>query len=75
MTSRRGGFTSTNFTVLTAVCTHEGCTVDSFNGQLYTCPCHGSRYTTGGQVANGPAPRALQGYGSTLSGDTLTFNV
>jgi Rieske Fe-S protein len=66
---------STLFTVLTAVCTHEGCTVDSFNGQLYTCPCHGSRYTTGGQVANGPAARSLQGYGSTLSGDTLSFNV
>jgi len=63
------------FTVLTAVCTHEGCTVDSFNGQLYTCPCHGSKYTTGGGVANGPANRALQTFASTLSGTTLTFNV
>ena len=26
------------FTVLTAVCTHEGCTVDSFNGQLLHVP-------------------------------------
>ena len=33
----------TSFTVLTAVCTHEGCTVDHFNGQLYVCPCHGSK--------------------------------
>jgi Rieske Fe-S protein len=66
---------TTSFTVLTAVCTHEGCTVDSFNGQLYTCPCHGSKYTTGGAVANGPANRALQTFPSTLSGTTLTFNV
>lgn len=66
---------TTAFTVLTAVCTHEGCTVDGFNGQLYTCPCHGSRYTTAGQVANGPANRALQPYASSLSGTTLTFNV
>ena len=66
---------TTAFTVLTAVCTHEGCTVDSFNGQLYTCPCHGSRYTTAGGVANGPANRALQTYSSSLSGTTLTFNV
>ena len=66
---------TTAFTVLTAVCTHEGCTVDSFNGQLYTCPCHGSRYTTAGGVANGPANRALQPFASTLSGTTLTFNV
>jgi Rieske Fe-S protein len=65
----------TSFTVLTAVCTHEGCTVDQFNGQLYVCPCHNSKYTTSGQVANGPANRALTTFPSTLSGDTLTFNV
>jgi cytochrome b6-f complex iron-sulfur subunit len=66
---------TTAFTVLTAVCTHEGCTVDSFNGQLYTCPCHGSKYTTAGGVANGPANRNLQAYASALSGTTLTFTV
>ena len=64
----------TSFTVLTAVCTHEGCTVDQYNGQLYVCPCHNSKYTTSGQVANGPANRALTAFPSTLSGDTLTFN-
>jgi Rieske Fe-S protein len=63
----------TSFNVLTAVCTHEGCTVDGFNGQQFVCPCHGSRYTTGGAVANGPANRALTSYPSTLTGDTLTF--
>lgn len=63
----------TSFTVLTAVCTHEGCTVDRFNGQLYVCPCHNSKYTTAGAVANGPANRALTTFPSTLSGDTLTF--
>ena len=66
---------TTAFTVLTAVCTHEGCTVDSFNGQLYTCPCHGSRYTSAGGVANGPANSALRPFASTLSGTTLTFTV
>jgi len=76
--SSLGGFlayrsSQTSFTVLTAVCTHEGCTVDQFNGQLFTCPCHGSRYTTGGAVANGPANRALTPFPATLSGDTLTF--
>jgi cytochrome b6-f complex iron-sulfur subunit len=63
----------TSITVLTSVCTHEGCTVDHFNGQLYVCPCHGSKYTTSGTVANGPAARALTQFPSTLSGDTLTF--
>jgi cytochrome b6-f complex iron-sulfur subunit len=63
----------TSFNVLTAVCTHEGCTVDHFNGQLYVCPCHNSKYTTSGAVANGPANRALTTFPSTLTGDTLTF--
>jgi cytochrome b6-f complex iron-sulfur subunit len=63
----------TSFTALTAVCTHEGCTVDHFNGQLYVCPCHGSKYTTAGAVANGPANRALTSFPATLSGDTVTF--
>jgi cytochrome b6-f complex iron-sulfur subunit len=66
---------TTSFTVLTAVCTHEGCTVDSFNGLLYTCPCHGSKYTTAGSVANGPANNPLRTFASTLTGTTLTFNV
>jgi cytochrome b6-f complex iron-sulfur subunit len=63
----------TSFSVLTSVCTHEGCTVDHFNGQLYVCPCHGSKYTTSGTVANGPANRALTQFQATLSGDTLSF--
>ena len=63
----------TAFTVLTAVCTHEQCTVALFNGQLYVCPCHNSKYTTAGAVANGPATRSLTSFPSTLSGDTLTF--
>jgi cytochrome b6-f complex iron-sulfur subunit len=66
---------ATAFTALTAVCTHEGCTVDSFNGQLYTCPCHGSKYTTAGGVANGPANSPLRVFPSTLAGTTLTFNI
>ena len=63
----------TSFTALTAVCTHEACTVDHFNGQLYVCPCHGSKSTTAGAVANGPANRALTSFPATLSGDTVTF--
>jgi Rieske Fe-S protein len=65
----------TSFSVLTAICTHEGCTVDRFNGQLFVCPCHDSKYTTSGTVANGPANRALASYPATLSGDTLSFAV
>jgi cytochrome b6-f complex iron-sulfur subunit len=65
----------TTFSVLTAVCTHEGCTVDLFNGALFVCPCHNSKYTTAGAVANGPATQALRSFPSTLTGSTLTFTV
>lgn len=65
----------TAFNVLTATCTHEQCTVDGFNGTLFVCPCHGSKYTPAGQVANGPAERPLTSYPNSLSGDTLTFTV
>lgn len=64
-----------SFTVLTAVCTHEGCTVDLFNGELFVCPCHNSKYTTAGAVANGPASRPLQSFPSMFANGTLTFNV
>jgi len=66
---------ASTFSVLTAVCTHEGCTVDLFNGELFVCPCHNSKYTTGGSVANGPAERPLQSFPATFSNGTLAFAV
>ena len=65
----------TSFNVMTAICTHEGCTVEHFDGQLFVCPCHGSRYTTSGTVSNGPATRALQSFPSSFANGSLTFTV
>ena len=41
-------------------CTHLGCAVpyDPAAGQ-FVCPCHGSEFTTEGDVLNAPAPRPL----------------
>jgi len=63
------------FTVLTATCTHEGCTVTGFQNNTYVCPCHGSMYTTSGSVLTGPATRNLQQFASTFAGGVLTFTV
>jgi Rieske Fe-S protein len=42
-----------------AVCTHEGCTIDVARGMI-ECPCHGSRFDAGTDaVVAGPAPRPL----------------
>lgn len=42
----RTGETSMN--VLTATCTHEGCTINGFSGSQFVCPCHGSTFTSAG---------------------------
>ena len=57
---------------LNAVCTHEGCTVSRFARPLFVCPCHGSQYTTNGEVVRGPAPAALPRYRNDLIGGVLT---
>jgi len=41
-------------------CTHLGCRIDRVIGDEAVCPCHGSRYSTDGTVAAGPATRPLR---------------
>jgi cytochrome b6-f complex iron-sulfur subunit len=64
-----------SFTVLTATCTHEACTVTGFSSGRFVCPCHGSQFTTGGAVVNGPASAPLRTFPATFSGGVLTFTV
>ncbi len=44
--------------VITAICTHLGCTVNSVETG-YSCPCHGSTYNLEGLNTGGPAPKPL----------------
>jgi Rieske Fe-S protein len=62
------------FTAMTAVCTHEGCTVSEFDGSLFICPCHGSEYSTTGAVVQGPAPSALARFATQVANNVLTFS-
>ena len=63
------------FTALTAICTHQQCTVSGFQNQLYVCPCHGSEYSTSGAVVKGPAPLGLRQFATRFAGNVLTITI
>ena len=51
------------FLVLSAVCTHSGCTVRYAPASTdILCPCHGSTFALDGAVTNGPADAPLATY-------------
>ena len=52
--------TAGQYRAFSAVCQHQGCIVDSIQGNNIICPCHGSRYSiVDGSVVNGPTTRPL----------------
>jgi Rieske Fe-S protein len=60
------------FKAFSAVCTHQGCTVNKVAAGTINCPCHGSKYAIAdGSVVNGPAPRPLEERQITVSGNTI----
>ena len=60
---------------LTAVCTHEGCSVTGIANQTFVCPCHGSQFSTSGSVVQGPASRPLQTFPTTFANNVVTAAV
>ena len=63
---REGGL----YFAIDLTCTHLACTVIATE-QGFACPCHGSRFGSGGQVLTGPAPRALRRLRLDRRGDNL----
>jgi cytochrome b6-f complex iron-sulfur subunit len=56
------------FHVISAVCTHLGCTVQ-WRESAFQCPCHGSRFQPDGTVVAGPAPRPLSWFAVSVAAD------
>jgi Rieske Fe-S protein len=65
---------NTDYLALASTCTHSGCTLnfDHNNNQL-TCPCHGGKFDTNGNVVAGPPPSPVKKYNTSVSGNILTI--
>ena len=62
------------FKAFSAVCTHQGCTVNQVNNGVIMCPCHGSEYSiTDGSVKQGPAPSPLPTKQITVANNQITL--
>ena len=62
-----------DFKAFSAVCTHQGCVVESSSDGEIPCPCHGSRFSLeDGSPVSGPATAALAPVRITVDGDSIT---
>src|SRR5262245_8310068 len=63
------------FNAITAVCTHEQCTVNEFGNSTFQCPCHGSQFSTSGSVVRGPASQPLRRFNTSFANNVLTISL
>ena len=61
-----------SFHAFTAICTHQGCIVNTVSGGTINCPCHGSEYSiANGSVVRGPAPLPLAAVSIKVQGTSI----
>ena len=66
--------TEGDFKAFSAVCTHQGCAVESSTDGEIPCPCHGSRFSLeDGAPVSGPASSPLSAVEITVDGDSITL--
>jgi menaquinol-cytochrome c reductase iron-sulfur subunit len=64
---RRAGKEDRDITVLSPICPHLGCPINSHPAEKrFECPCHGGIFNSDGEYVSGPPPRSM---------DPLTFEV
>lgn len=65
--------TEGDFKAFSAVCTHQGCVVESSSDGEIPCPCHDSRFSLeDGSPLSGPATAPLEAVEITVDGDSIT---
>jgi thiosulfate dehydrogenase [quinone] large subunit len=67
--------TAGQFSAVSAVCPHQGCTVAFVSpSDGFACPCHGSRFDATGKLLNGPATRALTTIPVSVEGSNIVVS-
>ena len=65
--------TQGDFKAFSAVCTHQGCLVESSSEGAIPCACHGSRFSLDdGSPQSGPASAPLAAVQIAVDGDAIT---
>lgn len=65
--------TEGDFKAFSAVCTHQGCLVQTSSDGEIPCPCHASRFSLeDGSPTSGPATAPLAPVEITVDGDSIT---
>jgi cytochrome b6-f complex iron-sulfur subunit len=60
------------FLAVSSACSHQGTAVlYELSQNRFHCPNHGSDFTSGGAVINGPASAPLKSYNASLNGNIL----
>ncbi len=66
--------TEGEFKAFSAVCTHQGCVVESSSEGEIPCPCHASRFSLDdGSPVSGPATAPLAAVAITVDGDAISL--
>jgi Rieske Fe-S protein len=61
-----------SFKGFSAICTHQGCIVDSISDGIIGCPCHGSEFSIkDGSVVRGPATLPLPPVAIKVEGTSI----
>ena len=68
---------ATDVSAVSAICTHQNCTLGNYNSaaRTFTCPCHGSIFNGDGTVSSGPAVKDLPSYAATLNSGDVTVAI
>jgi cytochrome b6-f complex iron-sulfur subunit len=61
---------NSDISAMSLECTHLGCTIN-VAGDIFVCPCHGSRFTLDGKVLTGPAKKNLKKIALRIDGENV----